>query len=138
MSNEWWLWEILGMMTSFLSWVALIITLAVTNGEPQEKRFKVISFNTIVSLMVTLTRVTVMVRVSSIIGQSKWLYFRAAPRSVSDMQLFDSASRGTLGSIEFLLRVRWQVATIGAALTILSLAVDPFAQQVVKIESRSL
>ncbi|KAL4884734.1 hypothetical protein BJY04DRAFT_181904 [Aspergillus karnatakaensis] len=46
------------------------------------------------------------------------------------MQLFDDASRGPLGSILILFRRKtWSLVSLGAAITLLALAFDPFMQQ---------
>jgi hypothetical protein len=76
--------------------------------------------------------------VSTFIGQSKWLHFKNGPRKLADFEVFDGASRGVWGSILLLTTVKWNLATIGAFVTILRLAFSPFAQQVVLIEQRNI
>lgn len=134
--TAWWLQEIGAMAVSVASWTALVVILAKENGKPQEKWLNVISTNAIVSILATLGRSMMMIGVSSSIGQAKWLHFKSKRRSMYDMHNFDEASRGPNGSFLFLWNVRWQVATLGAVITILSVAVDAFAQQVVKTEAR--
>ena len=55
-----------------------------------------------------------------------------------DLQLFDDASRGPVGSLRLLWTVKLQalVASCGAILTVLALAVDPFTQQILSFNSR--
>jgi hypothetical protein len=76
--------------------------------------------------------------VSTFIGQSKWLHFKNGPRKLADFETIDGASRGVWGSILLLTTVKWNLATIGAFITILRLAFSPFAQQVVLIEQRDV
>ena len=59
------------------------------------------------------------------------------------MQAIDQASRGPLGSLEVLFRGMFGFKTgkltlVGAFLTILALAADPFAQQILKFPSRTV
>jgi hypothetical protein len=63
---------------------------------------------------------------------------RNGPRKLADFETFDEASRGVWGSILLLTTVKWNIATIGAFITILRLAFSPFAQQVVLIEQRNI
>ncbi|UKZ64517.1 uncharacterized protein TrAtP1_005733 [Trichoderma atroviride] len=76
--------------------------------------------------------------VSTFIGQSKWLHFSSKPRRLADLETFDQASRGVWGSAMLLTTVKWNLATIGAVITILRLSFSPFAQQVVLIEQRDV
>ena len=66
------------------------------------------------------------------IGQLKWTWFQT-DRPLHDLHVFDSASRGVLGSLRLIwhVHIRQAVASFGAILTILLIAVDPFTQQLV-------
>ncbi|KAJ5519837.1 hypothetical protein N7463_000290 [Penicillium fimorum] len=54
------------------------------------------------------------------------------------MQVFDQASRRSRGSLELLWFIAPSLASIGAVLTILSIAMDPFAQQIMSFQSQSV
>jgi Protein of unknown function (DUF3176) len=41
--------------------------------------------------------------VAAVIGQSKWLWFKA-PHRLVDLQSFEDASRGPLGALKFMAR----------------------------------
>ncbi|KAK7931529.1 hypothetical protein PG985_002241 [Apiospora marii] len=77
-----------------------------------------------------------MYAVSAAIGQVKWNWFRAQRRPLHHFELLDEASRGPLGSLSILLAgtVR-SLATLGALVTLLNLAVAPFVQQVIDLSS---
>ncbi|KAF2831517.1 hypothetical protein CC86DRAFT_463392 [Ophiobolus disseminans] len=90
-----------------------------------------------------------MLAVAGCISQLKWLYFKHSARSLNDIQIFDDASRGPLGAFELLTRLSpkgifadrcsgagW--ASWAAVLTILALALDPFAQQILSFPLRSV
>ncbi|KAI0427580.1 hypothetical protein F5Y09DRAFT_350331 [Xylaria sp. FL1042] len=66
----------------------------------------------------------------------KWQWFQREPRRLMDLDDFDEASRGALGSMSFLFKVpKWEVvnnfAKFTAILTILAAVLDPFPQQLV-------
>ncbi|KAK8092231.1 uncharacterized protein PG998_015063 [Apiospora kogelbergensis] len=72
------------------------------------------------------------------ISQLKWQWFQKSPRLLMELDDFDNASRGPLGSISFLFKIRqWEVvnnfAKFAAILTILAAVVDPFSQQIVGV-----
>lgn len=97
-----------------------------------------ISLNATISILTTAYTTALMHGVSTFVGQSKWLYFKKGSRKLADFEKFDGASRGVWGSILLLTTVKWNLATIGASITILRLAFSPFAQQVVLIEQRGI
>jgi hypothetical protein len=83
--------------------------------------------------------------------QLKWLWFRD-PHPMLDLERFDRASRGPWGAFLLLLRLRPQyvhaphelhlsspkcsyLATFGAVLSIVALAIDPFSQQIIRYYS---
>lgn len=72
--------------------------------------------------------------VSEAISELKWLWFRN-PHPLADMEDFDLASRGARGSLRFLFRLpqNW-LPSLGAAVTILALAIEPMTQLVVQSE----
>ncbi|KAF9888051.1 hypothetical protein FE257_009316 [Aspergillus nanangensis] len=97
-----------------------------------------ISLNATISILTTACTTALMHGVSAFIAQSKWLHFKNGPRKLADFETFDGASRGVWGSILLLTTIKWNLATIGAFVTILRLAFSPFAQQVVLIEQRDI
>ncbi|OQE36241.1 hypothetical protein PENCOP_c012G03539 [Penicillium coprophilum] len=97
-----------------------------------------VSLNATISILTTACTTALMHGVSTFIGQSKWLHFKSRPRKLADFEKFDGASRGIWGSILLLTTVKWNIASIGAFITILRLAFSPFAQQVVLIEPRDV
>lgn len=78
-----------------------------------------------------------MFSVAEIIGFSKWFYFKTEPRCLRELEVFDSASRGPLGSLNLLWPGRsglrpW-IAYGGASITIAALAMGPFSQQIIRL-----
>ncbi|KAF2011399.1 hypothetical protein BU24DRAFT_426477 [Aaosphaeria arxii CBS 175.79] len=70
--------------------------------------------------------------VSEALGQLKWDWFQGESRKMWDFEIFDNASRGPWGSALLLVRTKGRtLASLGAAVTLLALALDPFFQQVI-------
>ncbi|KAF3006873.1 hypothetical protein E8E13_010919 [Curvularia kusanoi] len=99
-----------------------------------------ISVNTLIAILSTFSRTALMVPVASCISQLKWIHLVGGSRSLQEMQVFEDASRGPWGSLELIwrLHLKSKLATWGALITILTLAMDPFAQQLVSYPSREV
>ncbi|KAL6903944.1 hypothetical protein GGI43DRAFT_307487 [Trichoderma evansii] len=121
--------------------LGLVIGIAVIfwymNNKPLSAWGGLFSLNATISILTTAYAMVLMHGVSTFIGQSKWLYFKKS-RKLADFETFDRASRDVWGSILLLTTVKWNLATIGALITILRLFFSPFAQQVVLIEQRDI
>jgi len=85
-----------------------------------------------ISVFSTLSKSALLVAVAEGISQLKWIYFRERRHRLYDLQVFDEASRGPWGSLQLLwvLRLQAVVASVGAVITVASLAMDPFTQQI--------
>jgi hypothetical protein len=58
---------------------------------------------------------------------------------LEEIQTFDDASRGPLGAAKLILQTSaFHLATLGGLITILSLVMDPFAQQILSYRSRNV
>ncbi|KAL4737945.1 hypothetical protein BDV11DRAFT_206339 [Aspergillus similis] len=97
-----------------------------------------VSLNATISILTTACTTALMHGVSTFIGQSKWLHFKTGPRKLSHLEIFDRASRGVWGSILLVTTIPFNIATIGAFITILRLGFSPFTQQVVLIEQKDV
>jgi hypothetical protein len=103
---------------------------------------KSLQLSAIVAALSTVTRVALIVPVASALSQDSWLWFSNPKQRFSghsrlkDLELMDNASRGPWGSFQFLLRapVSRYFAYIGAVITILSLGLSVFTQQLVVYE----
>ncbi|KAH7309782.1 hypothetical protein B0I35DRAFT_379378 [Stachybotrys elegans] len=117
----------------------LIVLVAIfwyMKGRPLSQWPTIISLNATVAILTTGCSATLMFGVSEFVGQLKWLHFKNSPHELRHFERFDEASRGPLGSLKFLFKVKWNLATLGALLTVTRLAFAPLAQQVVSFEQR--
>lgn len=132
------------LLESISSTVALGLVIAIAtifwymDNKPLSAWSGLFSLNATISILTTAYVIVLMQGVSTFIGQSKWLYFMNKPRKLADFETFDKASRDVWGAILLLTTVKWNLATIGAVITILRLSFSPLAQQVVLIEQRDI
>lgn len=140
--NGTWAWEIGSVTLAVGCIVLLVVFLVQINNTPYAAWQYTASPNTVVSIIVTIAKAAVLVSVSSCLGQLKWNLYQI-PTPLYHMQAIDQASRGPWGSMEVLLRglsgsKTGSLTYVGAFLTVLALAVDPFAQQILKFPSRTV
>ena len=66
------------------------------------------------------------------ISQLKWIHFQRTAKRLSHFQAFDEASRGPWGALKLIstTAMRTKIIYLGAIVVILSLAIDPFVQQI--------
>ncbi|KAJ9613578.1 hypothetical protein H2200_003520 [Cladophialophora chaetospira] len=133
--NDGWDGEITALLFSLACSIAIVVVLLVYDNRPTPKLSKGITLNAIVSVLATASKAALLFTTSSCLGQLKWIWFKGEKaRSLSHAQTFDDASRGPLGALElFGSAPRKSVASLGAMLTLLALAYDPFVQQVINI-----
>ncbi|KAK4447997.1 hypothetical protein QBC34DRAFT_408659 [Podospora aff. communis PSN243] len=96
-----------------------------------------VSINAVISAIAVVSRATLAMPIIACINQLKWVYFKR-PHKVSDMETFDSASRGGMGSVKFLFKIPMNGAAIGALVTLLAYFLGPFYQQVIRLEQREI
>jgi hypothetical protein len=132
-----WLLEIIALIFSILAFAAIGGVLRGYEGKPFPNLAHGLTLNTIVSVLATASKSALIFVVAGSIGQLKWLWFREKNRSLSDIQTFDDASRGPMGSLTILIQhCGWSLASLGAYITILALAFDPFVQQILSYPVR--
>ena len=74
----------------------------------------------------------------ALLGQLKWQHFESRPRRLIEFEIFENASRGPWGALDLLYHMHWRAiaGSTGAIITVLAVAMDPFAQQVIQFDSR--
>jgi Protein of unknown function (DUF3176) len=153
---DWWLCEILSWLLSTICLLIMAIILAVNDDRRlSSQSSSTLSLNTMVAILSTIARFALSVPIEACLGQLKWIWFRSGrPRQLSDIEKFDRASRGPWGSFRFLVRMRRRYAlsvlrakkitlntdrsfaSLGAIIILMSLALDPFFQQLVSYPQR--
>lgn len=130
---RWWP-ELAGAASSIAFLVAIIVFLAVIDGSKMDDWHFAweIKPPTIISILVTVCRINLGFFIAEGLGQLKWVFFEQREHQLADFDHFDEATRGPWGATWFIWKVnrRALVASFGAVLAILILAMDPFSQQV--------
>lgn len=108
-SSYWWPWEWLCELLAIGSLGAMIIVLMWYRDKPQsEWRQSYFTLNGLIAFLATLTKTGLIIPVSAAIGQRKWLRFmpnkrgQRSARKLGDFEMFDEASRGSLGSTKLM------------------------------------
>ncbi|RDW76445.1 DUF3176 domain-containing protein [Aspergillus mulundensis] len=149
-----WFYESFAFIFSVGCFVAIICTLNAFNKRPQPTFAYGLTLNAIVSTLATASKSSLIYVIGECIGQLKWIWFYKNTKPLHDIELYDTASRGPLGSVYMILqdkgrslaslpsRSRLHVGEpadcgmVGAVVTILALAFDPFVQQVLTYPTR--
>lgn len=131
--TNWWYWEIGAAILSLAFMLAVVGILFSIHGKPLASWTLSIQPNSLIPVFVTLAKASLLFAVEACVSQLKWLHFEQATHPLDELQTFDSASRGPLGSLVLLWKMRGRaiIASTGALSTIIALAVDPFAQQII-------
>lgn len=138
--NAWWVGETIAALLS-LGCLAVVVWILVDIGSEGKKLSDwglSWSPNSMVSTFVNASRFLVLFVVAECVGQFGWLYYQGGARPLGELEAFDAASRGPLGSALFVLRMRAKsvLASVGALIIIVALAMDTFAQEVLNFETR--
>jgi hypothetical protein len=133
-----WKYELLSMIVSSGALLAIVAVLFAFDGKPMTHWRAVAEPNTVVSALSTLAKSSMLMAVGQGLGQLKWQHFGQRSRRLIEFEIFENASRGPWGSLELLYYINWRalVGSTGAIITILAVAMDPFAQQVIQFNSR--
>lgn len=127
-----WIWEFLVTFLSLGCMCAIGIILATMHGRPLARWPLPISPNALISVFATVSKSAMLLALAEGISQLKWVYFQRSAHRLKDFQIFDDASRGPWGAVKLIakLNIRAIVAAAGALIVIMSLAMDPFVQQI--------
>ncbi len=94
----WWP-ELAAMTLSIACLAAVIIVLLRIDGTPLQRWSMPwhVKPNTLVSILITASRVFMLSVLVEGVSHLKWVYFERSPRQLTDFQAFDEASRGEWG-----------------------------------------
>ncbi|KAG9610557.1 hypothetical protein KCU77_g2609, partial [Aureobasidium melanogenum] len=135
--RSWWR-EILAIMLSIASLLSTVGVLLAYEDQPLSSwEFRYLP-NTVVSQLTTISRSALMFSTASCVSQLSWLHIQEKPRALSELQAFDNASRGPAGAISMLaFPTRYRMpALVGSLITIATLLMEPFGQQVLQFPLR--
>ncbi|KAI8625948.1 hypothetical protein F5Y19DRAFT_488675 [Xylariaceae sp. FL1651] len=133
---SWWWWlEVGSLILSLTSKITLLGFLVAYNSHALADWPLPLQPNTVISILTTTMKATILLSISTCFSQLKWHHFRI-PRRLNELQTYDEASRGPWGSLIILLRARdW--LTVGLAIvTLTSLLIEATAQQILVFPPR--
>jgi hypothetical protein len=127
-----WIWEILSVAFAVGLISAIVALLASYHGKEVPDWGVNLNFNALLAFLSTILRAMLVVIVSQIICQQKWEWFGGvSARPLSDLQRFDSGSRGSFGALLLIPTVLLKdiTALVAAIVLVASFLVGPFVQQ---------
>lgn len=126
--QQWW-----AMLGAFTVLIAMIILLDSFDGRPIFS-WNGITLNTITSILSVTVKAAALFVIAECMAQWKWILFAREQRPLIDFDRLDGVTRGPMGSLRLILKTRGAfIAQFGAVLTLVALALDPFAQQLVQL-----
>lgn len=134
-----WFYELVAISISVTCLIAIGVVLSQFDQQSAPQFKYGLTLNAIVSILATGCKAGLIFSVASCISQLKWYWVQQNHRPLRDLQTFDDASRGFSGSI-ILLATFWarSLASIGAIITVLAVAFDPFVQQLLAYPVRTV
>ncbi|RDW63240.1 DUF3176 domain-containing protein [Aspergillus mulundensis] len=133
-----WTLEILGCIISLIFLAAIIAVLYHYDGQPMPDWPYGITLNALVSVFSTVMKATMAFILTESLAQLKWSWFRDGNK-LSDLALLDAASRGFIGAFVVLFRfLPRHLITFGCLVLCIAAATDPFVQQVIGTQMRSV
>jgi hypothetical protein len=126
-----WTWELVSVLVAIGLLVAIATLLTSHDGKPTPDWGTRLNLNALLALLSTILRAMMVVIVSQIICQQKWDWYSNNTRPLSDLQQFDSGSRGSFGALLLIptVIVKDTVTFISALVLVFSFLVGPFVQQ---------
>lgn len=135
----WWLWEIAGICFSISCTISIVVIICYVSANKTLHQWNFrLGPNTLISIFVTLAKTSMLLAVAQGLGQLKWVHYRENSRPLSELNHFDEASRDPFGALKFLCSAKTSALTaaLGALIVVVSLAMDPFAQQIISFDTR--
>lgn len=131
-----WLFEWITLVFSVSCFVTIAVILWVYDGKVRPELGHDLSLNAIISALATGCKSALVLVIGEAICQLKWLWFQSPRRrdgqQLIDIQRYDAASRGPLGSLMIVFHHRAQsLVSLGAIIVVLLLAFEPFMQQII-------
>ena len=137
--NNWWTVELLGVALSFACLGVVIVLCINIEGKPLSHWRLPISPNSIIAILTTVSKTAILMVLSEVISQWKWLYYhQAQPQRLGNIDTFNEASQGPFGALKFLLKMRTSatIASTSSAIVIACLAFGPVTQQVLSFQQQ--
>jgi hypothetical protein len=101
-----WLYEMLSLLIAMAAFACVVVVLRKYENKPSPQWPSGITLNSVVSWIATIFRTCLLMPVAECISQLSWVWFSQKTRPLDDTCYYDSASRGPLGSLKLLFRLK--------------------------------
>lgn len=101
-----WTFEVIALLFAICAVASIIAVLAYFDNKPLPSWPHAITLNAVIAILTTVANAAMAVPLSSGLGQLKWERFKTGYAPLTDMEVLDDASRGTLGAINLLRKMR--------------------------------
>ena len=101
-----WVWEYACWCFSTIFLLGVALTLFLHENQPLPNWPLSISINALISLLSTVSTSALLVVVTTVVGQGRWTDFATTEHRLSDLEVYDEASRGPLGSLNLLFKAK--------------------------------
>jgi len=105
--NDWWILEISASILSFVFLGAVFALYKKYDGTGLEDYPHTWGLQSIIGFLVTIIHFAIVYQLAAAIGQLKWQGYDGE-RSLEDIDIFDQASRGPVGSVKLLFRTKFR------------------------------
>lgn len=98
--------------------MAIILILFIYNGHPVLDLPRIITVNSILAIFSTSMTAALSVPLALSISQAKWNWFhddQDGVKPLSDLEVYDQASRGPWGALVMLGKIRWRCSLLLSA-----------------------
>ncbi|KAM7223042.1 Protein of unknown function (DUF3176) domain containing protein [Rhypophila decipiens] len=134
-----WSYETMSILLAFAALGGIIAVLVYFDGKPLPSWPSSITINAVIAVLATITTACMSVPLSSGLGQLKWIRFKQGRAPLSDMEMFDDASRSAFGALGLLFKFRGGFAgSFGSVIMVLALFLSPFSQQIATFPNRNI
>lgn len=100
-----WLYESIGVLLSAAALASMTATL-VRQNEQRLPDWGWVSFSALISILSTISKMAALYSATSALSQMKWIWFAEHNHNLSDFTTFDRGSRGSIGAIFLLWKLR--------------------------------
>ncbi|PKY05453.1 hypothetical protein P168DRAFT_233986 [Aspergillus campestris IBT 28561] len=133
-----WSLEIVNGGIALASFASIVAVLAWYDGRPMPDWPEGITLNAILSVLTSIMKAAMVLIITEALSQLKWSWFNQR-KQLSDLAVLDAASRGTPGAILVLTRfMPKHLVSLGCFVLVIAVAIAPFVQQIVAIQSRAV
>ncbi|KAK6823461.1 hypothetical protein PG987_013718 [Apiospora arundinis] len=131
----WWYTEFAWLLIGFLGLAGVLAVLGMYDKKPTPRWPLGITINSLIALLTSLSRLAFMVPLVQGMSQLKWVWFSSKPRSLSDFQLYDEASRGPWGGLKILFKLKGYLGSLAALVTLSGILTSTMTQQALQFQT---